>query len=103
MNMAMFFWNLAKSDLFSVGYCTRVHRDKSLFTRYQKHTAMYNWLPFIRSDSLWEYYIEREVTANNLRFATDLFRRVIAIPTKLYNKHWDNFIGKYATSLFRGI
>lgn len=45
-----------------------------------------------RSDSLWEYYIEREVAANNLRFATDLFRRVIAIPTKLYNKHWDNFI-----------
>merc|ERR1719341_1930694 len=45
-----------------------------------------------RSDSLWEYYIEREAAAGNLRFATDLFRRVIGIPTKLYNKHWDNFI-----------
>jgi hypothetical protein len=30
----------------------------------------------------------------HLRFVTDLFRRVISIPTKLYNKHWDNFIGK---------
>merc|ERR1719193_2152182 len=45
-----------------------------------------------RSDALWEHYIDRESEANNLRFATDLFRRVISIPTKLYNKHWDNFI-----------
>ena len=52
-------------------------------------------LVFGRSDALWEHYIERELEAKNLRFATDLFRRVISIPTKLYNKHWDNFIGRW--------
>ena len=26
---------------------------------------------------------------------TDLDRRVVGTPTKLYNKHWDNFIGKH--------
>ena len=31
---------LVKCDLSSVRYSTRVH-----WTRYQKHTAMYNWLP----------------------------------------------------------
>jgi hypothetical protein len=46
-----------------------------------------------RSDALWEHYIERETEMKHLRFVTDLFRRVISIPTKLYNKHWDNFIG----------
>jgi hypothetical protein len=41
----------------------------------------------------------------HLRFVTDLFRRVISIPTKLYNKHWDNFIGislKQATKTCTG-
>ena len=46
-----------------------------------------------RSDTVWEHYIDREIEAGQLRYATDLFRRVIGIPTKLYNKHWDNFIG----------
>ena len=47
-----------------------------------------------RSDAIWEHYIDREIEAGQLRYGTDLFRRVIGIPTKLYNKHWDNFIGK---------
>ena len=45
-----------------------------------------------RSDQLWEFYIEKETERKNLRFVTDLFRRVISTPTKLYNKHWDNLI-----------
>merc|ERR1719206_1082284 len=45
-----------------------------------------------RADPLWEYFIERETTRENLRFVTDLYRRVVGTPTKLYNKHWDNFI-----------
>ena len=45
-----------------------------------------------RSDSLWEHIIEWETERNNLRYVTNVFRQVIAIPTKLYNKHWDNFI-----------
>merc|ERR1719341_1519012 len=45
-----------------------------------------------RSDMLWELFIEKELERKELRFVTDLFRRVVAMPTKLYNKHWDNFI-----------
>jgi len=45
-----------------------------------------------RSDMLWELFIEKEMERKELRFVTDLFRRVVAMPTKLYNKHWDNFI-----------
>ena len=45
-----------------------------------------------RSDQLWEFYIEKETERKNLRFVTDLFRRVISTPTKLYDKHWDNLI-----------
>ena len=45
-----------------------------------------------RSDMLWELFIEKEMERNELRFVTDLYRRVVAMPTKLYNKHWDNFI-----------
>ena len=51
-----------------------------------------------RSDAIWEHYIDREIEAGQLRYSTDLFRRVIGIPTKLYNKHWDNFIGKYIST-----
>ena len=41
------FWYLEKSDLTRVGYCTRVQctLDKSIFTRYEKNTAMFNWSP----------------------------------------------------------
>ena len=45
-----------------------------------------------RSDVLWERYIEWELGRKNLRRVTDIYRRLSAIPTKLYNKHWDNFI-----------
>ena len=38
MNMAVFFWYLVQSTLL---YTRKL--DKSRFTRYQKHTAMYNW------------------------------------------------------------
>ena len=49
IKMAMFFWYLVKSCLPSVGYSTHVRRtmDKSIFTRYQKYTTMYNWSPFM--------------------------------------------------------
>ena len=45
-----------------------------------------------RSDVLWELFVEKEQLRGDLRYVTDLFRRVIGMPTKLYNKHWDNFI-----------
>lgn len=48
-----------------------------------------------RSDMLWELFIPKELERKELRFVTDLFRRVVAMPTMLYNKHWDNFIAHY--------
>ncbi|XP_059091219.1 uncharacterized protein LOC131886822 [Tigriopus californicus] len=45
-----------------------------------------------RSDSLWERIIEWESARNNLREVTHAYKRLISVPTKLYNKHWDNFI-----------
>jgi len=30
--------------------------------------------------------------SENLKYITEIFRRLVTIPTKLYNKHWDNFI-----------
>ena len=41
---------------------------------------------------LWELFIDKEVGRGQLVFVTDLYRRVIGTPTKLYNKHWDSFI-----------
>ena len=45
-----------------------------------------------RSDVLWEIVIEKENARSEFRYVTDLFRRVLSTPTKLYNKHWDNFM-----------
>ena len=44
INMAMFVLYLIKSDA-SVRYCILA---KSRFTRYQKHTAIYNWSPYMK-------------------------------------------------------
>ena len=45
-----------------------------------------------RSDVLWERYIDWELERKNLRNVTSIYRRLVAIPTKLFNRHWDNFI-----------
>jgi pre-mRNA-processing factor 39 len=41
---------------------------------------------------LWERFIDWELERKNLRNVTSIYRRLVAIPTKLYNRHWDNFI-----------
>ena len=41
------FKSIVKTDLASVRYCMYTNtQDRSLFTRYQKRTAMYNWSPY---------------------------------------------------------
>ena len=45
-----------------------------------------------RSDILWEKYIEWELARKNLKRVTDIYLRLASVPTRLYNKHWDNFI-----------
>ena len=45
-----------------------------------------------RSDVLWEQYVEWEVERGDLKWITGILKRVVGIPTKMYNKHWDNFI-----------
>ncbi len=45
-----------------------------------------------KSDLLWERYLEWELERKNLEYVTEIYARLVRIPTKLYNKHWDNFI-----------
>ena len=47
--MAVFFWHLVKNDLSIVCFLKLVQctLQNLLFTRYQKHTPMYNWSPCI--------------------------------------------------------
>ena len=47
LNMDVFFWYLEKSDLTSVGYCTRVHCISRFLQGNRKNTAMLNWSPNI--------------------------------------------------------
>jgi hypothetical protein len=83
------------------------HEDFGRLFREQCERALSTAGLDYRSDPLWEYFLERETSRANLRFVTDLYRypgpstaslaapvprRVVATPTKLYNKHWDNFI-----------
>ena len=44
------------------------------------------------SDPLWDFYLDWEMGKGHLKWVTSAFKRVIGIPTKLYNKHWDNFV-----------
>ncbi len=45
-----------------------------------------------KSDLLWERYIEWEAERKELAWMTGIYKRLVTIPTKLFNKHWDNFI-----------
>ena len=47
----------------------------------------FEFFPDFRSDVLWERYIEWELERKNLRNVTSIYRRLIAIPTKLYNRY----------------
>ncbi len=45
-----------------------------------------------RSDTLWERYLEWEADHGDLRWVTGIYKRLVSIPTRLYNRHWDSFI-----------
>ena len=75
-----------------------------LFFRYQEHedfdrifreqcerAIMVVGLDF-KSDVLWERYLEWEHDRKNLQYMTDIYSRLVCVPTKLFNKHWDNLI-----------
>ena len=51
LNMAVFFWYPEKSDLSNVQRVKKRTLEKSLFTRYQKKTPMFNWLPCTLANS----------------------------------------------------
>ena len=62
--MGVWFWYLVQSYLSDV-QCTRVQKrtlDKSIFTCYQKNTAMFNWSPcmtntkIVITNALWVRY-----------------------------------------------
>ncbi|XP_043222809.1 uncharacterized protein LOC122382017 [Amphibalanus amphitrite] len=45
-----------------------------------------------RSDALWECVIQWEASQSTLSGVTAIYRRLLKIPTRLYNRHWDNFL-----------
>ena len=51
--MAVFFWNLVRSDLFSVYYSTIVYTGQVTFYKVSE-TAMYSWSPCIYLDVMGE-------------------------------------------------
>lgn len=42
-----------------------------------------------RSDTLWEDFIRWETENKNLKRAFNLYRRILQVPTRLFNRHWD--------------
>jgi len=44
-----------------------------------------------RSDKLWEMYINWEKENKNIKRVTQLFDRIITIPTQLYSHHFENY------------
>ena len=82
------FWHLVKRDLSSVSYFTRVHCTSYFFTRYQKHTDMFNWSPCTqkrgRFRPLWK-----------IRYALRRCKNVLLANT--YSYDWEK--GSYFLSL----
>lgn len=81
---------VAYLELYYKMYST--HQDFPALYRDQCEKALATAGLEYRSDVLWETVIEKESAREEYRYVTDLFRRILSIPTKLYNKHWDNFI-----------
>lgn len=71
-------------------YMYSIHEQFPTLFREQCEKAVVTEGMEYRSDVLWELFIEKEMV--ELRFVTDLLMIVEAMPTELYNKHWNNFI-----------
>ncbi|XP_065568654.1 uncharacterized protein LOC136032299 isoform X2 [Artemia franciscana] len=66
--------------------------EKDDFMRWRYEQAIAASGSIFTADSLWESYMNWEAQANRLDKVTALYRRVLKIPTRLYNKHFDNFV-----------
>ena len=81
---------LAYLDLYQTMY--QKNEDfESLFAAQCERAILAVGLDF-KSDAVWERCLEWQLSRNNLRDATEIYRRLVGVPTQLYNKHWDNFI-----------
>ena len=81
---------VAYLELYHKMYST--HKEFPLLFREQCEKAVSTAGMEYRSDMLWELFIGKVPERGQLRYVTDLYRRVVARPTKVYNKHWDNYI-----------
>jgi tetratricopeptide (TPR) repeat protein len=70
----------------------RGHEDFAGMFRAQCERAIHTAGLDFRSDALWERYLEWENEDGHLDNVTAVYKRLVSIPTKLYNRHWDNFI-----------
>ena len=88
--MSIELW-IAYLELYHKMYSKNLENFDEAFREQCESAIMKVGLDF-RSDDIWERYIEWEHERNNLKFITEIYNRLIGVPTKLYNKHWDNFI-----------
>ncbi len=68
------------------------HEDFSSLFRVQCERAIQTVGLEYKADPLWERYIEWELERKSLSWVTGIYKRLVGIPMRLYNKHWDNFI-----------
>ncbi|CAL8100667.1 unnamed protein product [Orchesella dallaii] len=64
--------------------------DYEIMVRREYERALNTCGMEFRSDQIWEHYIEWETANKRLKRAFTLYRRLIQVPTRLYNRHWDN-------------
>ncbi|CAG7718479.1 unnamed protein product [Allacma fusca] len=75
-------------QLFHEIYCHQDNFRQNMREQYERALSSAG-LDF-RSDALWDHYIDWEINNNDLRKAFSIYRRLINVPTRLYNRHWDN-------------
>lgn len=60
-----------------------------LLSVFEEAVAAAGW--DFHSDRLWDLYAEWEKEQGNLKFMTDVYDRVLRVPTQLYNTHYEKY------------
>lgn len=48
-----------------------------------------------RSDALWEHFINFETENKKLKRVFGLYARILQVPTRLFNRHWDKYVDSF--------
>lgn len=64
-----------------------IYLKNSLHSEYER--ALNTCGMEFRSDALWEDYLNFETENKKLRLVFNLYGRLLQVPTRLFNRHWD--------------